>query len=74
MLYELLTGELPFPSEDRIAGARMRLVSDPAPPTSKKPDIPDKVEALVLRLLQRKRDERYTSATEVLADLNRLRS
>ena len=39
MLYELLTGQLPFASEDRIEGARLRLVSDPAPPTSKKPDI-----------------------------------
>ena len=74
MLYELLTGQLPFASEDRIEGARMRLVSDPAPPTSKKPDIPDNVDGLVLRLLQRKRDERYASATEVLADLGRLKS
>ncbi len=52
----------------------MRLVSDPAPPTSKKPDIPDNVDGLVLRLLQRKRDERYASATEVLADLDRVKS
>lgn len=74
MLYELLTGDLPFTSEDRIAAARMRLVSDPPPLTSKKPDVPDKVEGVVLRLLQRKRDQRYASAKEALADLARLRS
>jgi serine/threonine-protein kinase len=73
MLYELLTGQLPFPSEDRIAGARMRLVSDPEPPSSKNPNIPENLESLVLRLLQRKRDDRYASAADVVADLNQMR-
>jgi DNA-binding response OmpR family regulator len=72
-LYELLTGQLPFPSEDRIAGARMRLVSDPEPPSSKNPNIPENLESLVLRLLQRKRDDRHASAADVVAELNQMR-
>ena len=73
MLYELLTGQLPFQSEDRIEGARMRLVSDPEPPSSKNPNIPDDVQSLVLRLMQRKRDQRYASAADVVAALDQMR-
>jgi hypothetical protein len=51
----------------------MRLVSDPEPPSSKNPNIPENLESLVLRLLQRKRDDRYASAADVVADLNQMR-
>ena len=69
MLYQLLTGQLPFQSHDRMAGARMRLASDPKPPSTLNSKIPQNVDALVLKLLQRTRENRYSSASEVMTDL-----
>jgi DNA-binding response OmpR family regulator len=73
LIYELLTGRLPFQSQDRIAGARLRLVSDPEPPSSINQQIPPNVDSFVLRLLQRQPEERFESVSAVLAELSQIR-
>ena len=73
MLYQLLTATLPFVAEDRMAGARMRLVADPKPPSTLDSKIPKALDAFILRLLQRRPDDRYPSAGTALSDLAALR-
>jgi eukaryotic-like serine/threonine-protein kinase len=62
LAYRLLTGQLPFPGKD----VRARLRGQAAPPSSITPVDP-KLEAIVLRLLDREPHRRFSSATELLA-------
>ncbi|MFQ5789009.1 MAG: protein kinase [Acidobacteriota bacterium] len=73
LLYELLAGQLPFQAEDRLAAARMRLGTEPAPPSSKNPKVPPEVDGLVVRLLKRNRDERYATAKAAMEELKKIR-
>jgi tRNA A-37 threonylcarbamoyl transferase component Bud32 len=71
VLYEALTGRTPFEAETHLATATMRLTKDPSPPGSLRPGIPRAVEAVVLKALARHPEERYQSAEEMSAALDR---
>jgi serine/threonine-protein kinase len=71
VLYEMLTGRPPFEAETHIATATMRLTGNPAPPRSLKPGIPRKLEAVVMRALARDPSERFQSAEEMTAAIDR---
>ena len=73
VLYQLLTGGLPFRGNDRVAAAQLRLSTEPSPPSTLNPKIPPQVDAAVCRLLRRNRDDRYASAEAVVADLAEIR-
>ena len=72
MLYELLTGALPFEGKDATERITARLNRDPAPPSKRAPRIPQEIDAFILRLLARNRDERMTEARTAAADLREL--
>jgi serine/threonine-protein kinase len=74
LLYEILTGQLPFQDRNRVATAQKRLTTDPDAPSTRIANIPPAVDALVLHLLKRNRDERHPTAKEVIADLAQIRS
>ncbi|HJK95219.1 MAG TPA: protein kinase [Polyangiaceae bacterium LLY-WYZ-15_(1-7)] len=65
ILYELLTGEVPFVAETAIATALARVQHDPPDPRSKRADLPDELGRLVLRCLARAPEGRPASAAEV---------
>jgi serine/threonine-protein kinase len=71
VLYELLTGRPPFDAETHIATATMRLTVDPPPPGSLRPGIPRALEAVVMRALAREPGDRYQTADEMRAALER---
>ena len=71
VLYELLTGRPPFEAETHIATATMRLTTDPVPPGALRPGIPRPLDAVVMKALARDPDERYQSADEMSAALDR---
>ena len=71
VLYELLTGRPPFEAETHIATATMRLTNDPVPPGALRPGIPRALDAVVMKALARDSDERYQSADEMSAALDR---
>jgi CheY-like chemotaxis protein len=73
VLYELLTGTLPFMADNRMAVAAMRLNTPPAPPSTHRAGIPPAFDTLVLRLLARDRDRRPASARSVVAELSALK-
>jgi hypothetical protein len=71
VLYEMLTGRAPFKAETDLATATMRLTQDPRPPGALRAGIPRPLERVVMRALARDPDERFQSAEEMRAALDR---
>src|SRR5207244_10493020 len=69
LLYEALTGQLPFTGDDPLAIIAQHLSAAPTPPRELRPELPPALEAVVLRLLAKNPDERYGTAREVKAAL-----
>ena len=69
MLYELLTGELPFGNPQTDGGMRQRLWMRPNPPRALRPDTPPWLQEVVLRCLLPQAEERYPSAAHLAFDL-----
>jgi predicted ATPase len=69
LLYEALTGRLPFTGDDPLAVISQHLSAPPTPPRDLRPDLPPALEGIVLRLLAKEPAERYASAREVKAAL-----
>ncbi len=69
ILYEMLTGHLPFDAENAIGVAMQHLHSQPPNPWDYNPDIPARAVATVLRALEKNPEERYRDAEEMAAAL-----
>ncbi len=70
VLYEMLTGKLPFQSENAVSVALMQLQSEPEKPRNINPDIPVGLEQIVMRAMQKNPNDRYQSASEMLMDID----
>ncbi len=69
MLYEMLTGRLPFESDNTVSVAIMQLQQDPEMPRAINPEIPVGLEQIIIRAMQKNINDRYQSAAEMLLDL-----
>ena len=69
VLYELLTGEVPFTGETPVEIAMKHLSEVPAPPSDFRPEVPPDLDAVVLRALAKEPADRYQSAAAMDADL-----
>ncbi|MGN1443447.1 MAG: PASTA domain-containing protein, partial [Acutalibacteraceae bacterium] len=74
VLYEMLTGKLPFQSENAVSVALMQLQNDPVMPREINPDIPVGLEQIILRAMQKNLNDRYQSASEMLMDIEKFRN
>ncbi|CAN5607996.1 N/A [soil metagenome] len=72
VLYEMLTGELPYDAETPIGIAMKHVSGELRPPIELDPSIPAGINAVVMRLLARNPDERYADAAALSADLERV--
>jgi len=70
ILYQMLTGEMPFHAEDPWAAAQLRVSGDPVAPRSLNPAITPQAEEIVLRAMRRDPSERYQSVDAFRADLD----
>lgn len=70
MLYEMLTGRLPFEADSAVSVAIMQLQSEPRPPRELNDSIPEGLEEITLHAMQKKADQRYQSAAEMLRDID----
>lgn len=73
MLYEMLTGRLPFDGDSAVTVALMQLQSTPKRPREINPGIPVGLEQITIRAMQKQPEDRYASAAEMLSDLERFR-
>ena len=69
MLYEMLTGQLPFEADNAVSVAIMQLQTDPKPLRELNPSIPEGLEEITLRAMQKNPERRYQSAAEMLRDI-----
>jgi len=63
IVYEMLTGTLPFHGDNALSVMNQHLTAIPAPPRTLQPSIPPGVEAAVLKAIRRDPEERYQSAS-----------
>ncbi len=68
-IYELLTGQLPFPTTDTMALVHAHIAQQPIPPHQLAPDIPQPLSAIVMKLMAKNAEDRYQSAHGIKADL-----
>ncbi len=74
VLYELLTGEVPFTGETPVEIAMKHLSEVPRRPSELRPEVPHDLDLVVLRALAKDPADRYQSAEEMDADLARVAS
>ncbi len=67
--YELLTGILPFETDDALELVHAHLVKEPRPPHEVRADVPKALSDLIMRLMAKRPEERYQSAWGIVADL-----
>ena len=73
MMYEMLTGALPFDGDSAVTVALMQLQAKPKRPREINPDIPEGLEEITMKAMQKNPDDRYLSAVEMLSDIERFR-
>jgi beta-lactam-binding protein with PASTA domain/predicted Ser/Thr protein kinase len=72
VLYELLTGTVPFTGDSPVEIAMKHLSAKPEPPSTKRPDLPRDFDLIVIRAIAKDPDDRYQDAEEMQADLERV--
>lgn len=73
MLYEMLTGRLPFDADNAVSVALMQVNNEAALPRTINPHIPVGFEQITMKAMQKNTHERYQSAAEMLLDLEELK-
>ncbi len=71
VMYEMLTGNVPFDGDTPVAIALQQISVPPAPMSSVKPGIPNALEIIVARALEKDPAKRYRSAEEMAHDIQR---
>ena len=73
VLYEMLTGQLPYAADNPLATAMKHLDEPTRRPREANPAVPEELDALTAKLLAKDPGDRYASAAELAEDLRRLR-
>ncbi len=70
ILYEMLTGRVPFDGDTPVSIAIKQMQIEPTRPTQIKPDLPMGLEEIILRAMQKEPALRYQTAAEMLRDID----
>ncbi|MBC2721207.1 Stk1 family PASTA domain-containing Ser/Thr kinase [Desulfosporosinus sp.] len=74
VLYELLTGKVPYDGETPIAIALKHLQQEPVPPSKLNPRIGQELEGVIMRAISKSPEQRYLTAKDLLEDLNHIQA
>ena len=69
VMYEMVTGRVPFDADTPVSVALKQVQEKPIEPISINPDIPEGLNYIILKAMKKDKDERYNSAHELLQDL-----
>lgn len=69
ILYEMMTGKLPFQSDNAVSVALMQLQNDPIRPREINGNIAEGLEEIIIHAMQKNPADRYQTANEMLADI-----
>jgi eukaryotic-like serine/threonine-protein kinase len=72
VLYEMLTGKVPFNGDSAIEIAMKHVNDAPKPPSQLRPEIPPELDKIVLRSLSKAPEDRYQTAEDFIEDLERV--
>jgi serine/threonine protein kinase len=72
VLYEMLTGELPFDAETPIGIAMKHISGELRPPRELNPEVPEQLNDITVKLLAREPEERYSNASALIEDLQQV--
>jgi tRNA A-37 threonylcarbamoyl transferase component Bud32 len=65
VLYEMVTGRTPFAADTSVAMAFRHVNEEPRPPSELRPEVPARLDAVVMRALEKEPDRRFRSAAEM---------
>jgi hypothetical protein len=71
MLYEMLTGTLPFTASDPMEWVHCHIAKQPLAPAERRKDVPHSVSGIITKLLAKTAEERYQTAAGLESDLRR---
>ena len=74
LMYELLTGRPPFTGDSPVAIAYQHVRENPVPPSRLDPSLPPWADSIVLKAMAKSANDRYQSAAEMQADIQRAAS
>lgn len=74
ILYEMLSGKLPFESDSAVSVAIMQVQANPASLKQMNPSVPDGLEQITMKAMQKEPSQRYQSASEMLSDIEAFRN
>lgn len=74
MMYEMTTGKLPFDAESTVTIALMQIQAQPKLPRDINPEIPEGLQDIIVRAMQKDPSKRYQSAAEMLHDIDEFKS
>lgn len=72
VLYEMLAGQQPFSGDSPVSVAYKHVTQDPPAPSSINPDVPESLDAVVMKAMAKNVDNRYQDAQEMGNDLRRV--
>ena len=73
VLYEMLTGQLPFVADNAVSVAIMQMQAEPTPPSRINPSIPKGLEEITMHAMEKNPAQRFPSAADMLEDVERFR-
>jgi serine/threonine-protein kinase len=72
--YEMFTGTRPFQHEELMPLLNMQLQQAPEPPRRRNPALPQSLENAILKLLEKRPENRFSSCQELAVELSRIRN
>ncbi|MBQ3554131.1 MAG: Stk1 family PASTA domain-containing Ser/Thr kinase [Clostridia bacterium] len=72
LMYEMVTGRLPFEGDTAVAVAMQHIEKEPTPPTKINPSVDTSLENVILRAMSKEQARRYDSATKMMIDLKKV--
>ena len=71
VLYEMVTGKVPFDADTPVSVALKHMQEEPVPPIEINKDVPEAINDIILKAMQKEPRNRYQTATEMLGDLSK---